>query len=39
VTDRVVVFLDYQNVYRGARSAFHAISRQQACPSLWIAQR
>ena len=23
MADRVVVFLDYQNVYRGARSAFH----------------
>jgi hypothetical protein len=22
--DRVIVFLDYQNVYQGARSAFHA---------------
>jgi uncharacterized LabA/DUF88 family protein len=34
VSDRVVVFLDYQNVYKGARASFHSDDDHHVCGQI-----
>jgi uncharacterized LabA/DUF88 family protein len=36
--DRVAVFLDYQNVYKGARDVFFASSGPASCGNVWPLQ-
>lgn len=35
MADRVIVFLDYQNVYRGARECFHLRAADHTCGQIW----